>query len=195
MQLARLPLPGTANDMVDHVLHGADGVSKALEEIARKMGGGEVAVGFMEGATYPDGTPVAAVAFWNEYGHGGHFPAPPRPFFRNMITKESPTWPKKMAALAKATNYDGPKVLALMGEDIKGALQQSITDFVDVELSKTTLMLRSIYGNNPHEIRARDVLAAQELVAEGQSGATGTQAKPLIWTGHMLNSITYEVES
>ena len=41
--------------MTDHVLHGADGVSKALEEIARKMGGGEVAVGFMEGATYPDG--------------------------------------------------------------------------------------------------------------------------------------------
>ena len=78
-QLARLPLPGTANDMVDHVLHGADGVSKALEEIARKMGGGEVAVGFMEGATYPDGTPVAAVAFWNEYGGPGR---QPRPFFR-----------------------------------------------------------------------------------------------------------------
>ena len=181
--------------MPDKVLSGADGVMKALEDIARKMGGGEVAVGFMEGATYPDGTPVAAVAFWNEYGHGGQFPAPPRPFFRNMIEKESPDWPKKMAALAKVTDYDGPKVLALMGEDIKGALQQSITEFADVELSATTLMLRSIYGNSPGEIRARDVLAAQELVAEGQSGATGTQAKPLIWTGHMLNSVAYEVKT
>jgi hypothetical protein len=180
--------------MVDHVLQGADGVSKALEEIVRKMGGGEVSVGFMEGATYPDGTPVAAVAFWNEYGHGGPFPSPPRPFFRNMIAKESPNWPKTMAKLAKAFDYDGPKVLALMGEDIKGALQQSINDFADVELSKTTLMLREIYGNNPHQIRARDVLAAQELVAEGYSGASGTQAHPLIWTGHMLNSIAYEVK-
>jgi hypothetical protein len=123
--------------MSDKVLSGGDGVTKALEEIARKMGGGEVSVGFMEGATYPDGTPVAAVAFWNEVGK----PAtgqPPRPFFRNMIEKESPTWPKKMAALAKATNYDGPKVLAAMGEDIKGALQQSINDFQSPELAEST---------------------------------------------------------
>ena len=51
--------------MAGRTLQGSDAVMKALEEIARKMGGGEVAVGFMEGATYPDGTPVAAVAFWN----------------------------------------------------------------------------------------------------------------------------------
>ena len=180
--------------MSDKVLSGSDGVMKALEDIARKMGGGEVSVGFMADATYPDGTPVAAVAFWNEYGHAGPFPAPPRPFFRNMIAKESPTWPGKMAKLAKATDYDGPRVLALMGEDIKGALQQSITELVAPELSETTKMLRAIYGNSHSEIRARDVLAAQELVAEGNGGAEGTQAKPLIWTGHMLNSVAYEVK-
>lgn len=122
--------------MADHVLQGADGVSKALEEIARKMGGGEVSVGFMEGATYPDGTPVAAVAFWNEFGTST---IPPRPFFRPMIAKESPTWPGKMAKLAKATEYDGPKVLALMGEDIKGALQQSINDFTTPALKESTV--------------------------------------------------------
>ena len=33
-----------------------------------------------------------------------------------------------MAKLAKATDYDGDRVLALMGEDIKGALQKSIND-------------------------------------------------------------------
>ena len=65
-QLAR----HAVHTMPDKVLSGADGVMKALEDIARKMGGGEVAVGFMEGATYPDGTPVAAVAFWNEFGKG-----------------------------------------------------------------------------------------------------------------------------
>lgn len=185
--------PSFLRPLIMATLRGKDGVMKALEAIAKRMGGGEVAVGFLEGATYPDGTSVAQVAFWDEYGHGGRFPAPPRPFFRNMIEAESPTWPGKMAALAKATDYDGPRVLALMGEDIKGALQESITNLSAPALSETTKMLRSIYGNNPGEIRARDVLAAQQLVKEGEKGASGTQAKPLVWTGHMLNSVDYEV--
>lgn len=124
--------------MADKVLSGSDGIMKALEDIARKMGEGSVAVGFMEGATYSDGTPVAAVAFWNEFG----VPArgqPPRPFFRNMIAAESHTWPAKMAALAKATDYDGPKVLAAMGDDIKGALQQSINDLQTPQLAESTI--------------------------------------------------------
>jgi hypothetical protein len=122
--------------MAGHTLQGADGVAKALEEIAKRMGGGEVAVGFMDGATYPDGTPVAAVAYWNEFGKEGQ---PPRPCFRHLIAAESPAWPKKMAALAKATDYDGDKVLALRGEDIKGALQQSINDFQTPGLAPSTI--------------------------------------------------------
>jgi len=153
--------------MPDKVLSGADGVMKALEDIARKMGGGEVSVGFMAGATYPDGTPVAAVAFWNEFGTSRVPPRPffrtmPRPFFRQMIAKESPTWPGKMAKLAKATDYDGDKVLTLMGEDIKGALQQSINEFQSPPLAPSTIEAKGF-------------------------------AKPLIDTSHMLNSITYEV--
>lgn len=111
---------------------------KALEDIAARMGGGEVAVGFMEGATYPDGTPVAAVAFWNEFGSPANN-QPPRPFFRQMIAKESPTWPDKMAKLAKATDYDGEKVLALMGEDVGGALQQSINELETPALAESTV--------------------------------------------------------
>lgn len=122
--------------MPDKVLSGADGVMKALEDIARKMGGGNVAVGFMAGATYPDGTPVAAVAFWNEFGGPGR---PPRPFFRQMIAAESPTWAGKMAKLAKATDYDGDRVLALMGEDIGGGLQQSINEFTSPALAESTV--------------------------------------------------------
>lgn len=122
--------------MAGHSLSGSDGVMKALEAIAERMGGGEVAVGFMEGATYPDGTPVAAVAYWNEFGSSG---TPARPFFRRMIAAESPTWAPKMAKLAKATNYDGDKVLALMGEDVKGALQQSINDFQTPALAPSTV--------------------------------------------------------
>lgn len=143
-------------------LSGGDALQKKLAEIAKKMGGGEVSVGFMEGATYPDGTPVAAVAFWNEFG----VPAnnqPPRPFFRGMIAEESEGWAGKMGALAKVTDYDGQKVLAMMGEDIKGALQQSINDLVSPPLAQRTIDAKGF-------------------------------DKPLIDTGHMLNSVAYEVK-
>lgn len=109
---------------------------KKLEEIAQRMGGGAVAVGFLGDAVYPDGTPVAAVAFWNEFGKPGQSP---RPFFRQMIAAESPTWAAKMAALAKATNYDGDRVLGLMGEDIRDALKQSINDFQTPGLAQSTI--------------------------------------------------------
>lgn len=112
----------------------SDKLEAAIRGIAEKMSG-HVDVGFLEGATYPDGTPVAAVAFWNEYGSSG----PPRPFFRTMIAEESPSWPGKVAALAKATHNDGAKVLGLMGEDIDGALKQSIVDFTDPPLAASTI--------------------------------------------------------
>ena len=154
--------------MAGHTLQGADGLMKKLEDIAKRMGGGEVSVGFMEGSTYPDGTPVAAVAFWNEFGkmvesEFGNYFQMPRAFFRQMIAKEAPTWPAKMGKLAKALDYDGAKVLALMGEDIKGALQQSINDFQSPPLAPSTVEAKGF-------------------------------AKPLIDTSHMLNSISYEVK-
>lgn len=172
----------------------AQNVNKTLTEIAQKMGGGKVQIGFLEGATYPDGTPVAAVAAWNEFGHEGNFPAPPRPFFRTMIANESPGWPAKMANLAKATHYDGKLVLKLMGEDIAGALKQSIIETNDPPLSGTTLILRKRFWTNPGDITASDVVAAQQAAANGENGASGTQAKPLVWTGHLLQSVGYEVK-
>lgn len=122
--------------MATESLKGSEALMKKLEQIARDMGGGTVSVGFMEGATYPDGTPVAAVAFWNEFGGVSR---PARPFFRRMIAAESPTWPGKMAKAAKATDYNGAQVLGMMGEDIKGALQQSINDFKDPPLAGSTI--------------------------------------------------------
>lgn len=111
-----------------------DKLAAHLESLAKRMSG-SLEVGFLDEATYPDGTPVAAVAYWNEFGASG----PPRPFFRNMIAKESPEWPAKMAKLAAATNNDGPKILALMGEDIQGALIQSINDLTEPPLAQSTI--------------------------------------------------------
>lgn len=113
----------------------AEKIAARLAQIARGMDA-SVEVGFLEGATYEDGTPVAAVANWNEFGTST---APPRPFFRNMIAKESPSWGGKIAKLAVATGNDGVKILELMGEDIEGALKQSINDFTDPGNAESTI--------------------------------------------------------
>lgn len=149
-----------------------DRVTAKLTEISERMGDGHVNVGFMEGATYPDGTPVAAVAYWNEYGGPNR---PPRPFFRKMIMAESPSWGGKMAKLVKSKNYDGPTVLALMGEDIGGGLVQSINDFTTPALAMSTILARAS-GEKHGAIKS------------------GTIAKPLIDTAHMLNSVSYQVD-
>jgi hypothetical protein len=107
-----------------------------LKGIADRMKSGEVAVGFMEGSTYPDGTPVAAVAFWNEYGDPANN-RPPRPFFRQMIAKEAPTWAAKMAALAR--KHSDESVLGNMGANIGGELDQSIKDFTEPPLKQSTI--------------------------------------------------------
>ena len=151
--------------MSDYSLSGGDKIQAALEEIARKMGGGSVSVGFLEGATYKDGTPVAAVAFWNEYGIPSRG-QPPRPFFRRMIADESPTWPEKMAALAKVKDYNGQEVLTIMGDDIKGALQYSINNFYDPPLAQSTIDRKGF---------------DKPLIGGG------------LETGHMLNSVGFEV--
>ena len=163
----------------------SDAVAAKLKEIAKKVHG-SVDIGFIDSDQAP-------IAFWNEFGHGGRFPAPPRPFFRTMVAKDSPQWPKMMAQELKSSNFDGAHTLAYMGEEIEGALKQSIIDLTAPPLSKTTLRLRAKFGNNPQTIRARDVVQAQREVADGAPVASGTQAKPLIWTGTMLSSTTYKV--
>lgn len=175
------------------VLTGGSKLEKVLAQIGDSAKGGLV-VGFLEGATYPDGTSVAQVAFWGEFGHGGNFPAPPRPFFRKMIADESGGWGVKLSKALKYYEYDGSKALRAMGEDIKGALQESISTIDGPALSPTTLVLRERFWTNPGDIKRGDVLAAQQAVKDGKTGASGTQAKPLIWTGTMLNAVDYEVK-
>ena len=166
----------------------SDAVTAKLLDLARKAHG-SVQVGFIDSDQAP-------IAFWNEFGHKGRFPAPARPFFRNMVANESGKWPGMMAQALKSTQMDGRRTLAYMGEEIDGALKKSIIDTNDPPLSPTTLRLRFKFKNKPQNIRVRDVLQAQRDVAKGRKNlgmASGTQAEPLIWTGDMLNSTGYRV--
>lgn len=163
----------------------SEAVERRLKEIAANIGHGSVSVGFLSGATYPDGTPVAQVAFWNEFGTKGrafgespHPEAvaegirkepslvggiPPRPFFRLMVAKHSDDWADGLGKALIATKGDGPRALALMGEEIKGQLTQSINDLTTPPLAPSTIRRKGF-------------------------------SKPLIDTAHMIDSIAYRVD-
>jgi hypothetical protein len=62
--------------MATQTFSGGAALEAKLREIAEKVGkANTVNVGFLEGATYPDGTPVAQIAAINEYGGTATVPA------------------------------------------------------------------------------------------------------------------------
>jgi hypothetical protein len=106
----------------------------ALEQ---KLGAAKsVKVGFLAGATYPEGTSVAAVAAYNEYGTAT---SPSRPFFRNMIAEQSPTWPAKLKAVMQRSDMNTHQALDIMGQEIAGRLTESINKFEGVPLAPSTI--------------------------------------------------------
>ncbi len=120
-----------------------------------------VRVGFLAGATYPDGTPVAMVAAIQDFG-APRAGIPPRPFFRNMIAAKSPEWGPATGALLVANGYDAARTLRQVGEAVAGQLRQSVVDTNEPPLAESTVARKGF-------------------------------SKPLVDTGHMLNSIDYEV--
>jgi len=158
--MAGIPMAGKPLEV-----KGGDGLTSYFEQLAKKIGkGASVRVGFLEGATYPTsqkkalrnsykrrqrnniqgpiqgakgGTTVAEVAAANEFGDPAH-KRPPRPFFRNMVAEKSPTWGKSLSNILKLNNLDVDKSMALMGEGIRGQLQESIRTFTTPGLAEST---------------------------------------------------------
>jgi hypothetical protein len=118
---------------------GGDALSAKLRQMVGKLGSAsEVRVGFLEGATYPDGTPVAEVAAIQNFGApAANVPA--RPFFSNMVSQESPEWGRQFGQIMRDTELDAGKGLALMGEGIAGQLRQSIADTNEPPLAAATI--------------------------------------------------------
>jgi len=118
---------------------GGDALEKKLAELAESLGNAQtLRVGFLEGATYPDGESVPMVAAANEFGDPG-MNRPARPFFRRMIAEKSPEWGNDIGKIAVAVNYDASTIFPLMGERIKEQLQGSIRELTDPALAQSTI--------------------------------------------------------
>lgn len=80
-------------------------------------------VGIFESAKY-DGTPVAQVAFWQEFGTAK---IPMRPFLRNAIAKNTRKWGDSVKTALIGTN-DSEKALKMLGEIMRGDIVLSLTN-------------------------------------------------------------------
>ena len=177
-----------------------DKVMEFLDSVSSELSSKQLKVGFLEGATYPDGTSMPMVAASNEFGNPASG-SPPRPFFRNAIASKSEEWSEKVEKLMKSHDGDTDTVLNLIGEIIKAGIQESIRTIQEPPLSQVTVLLRSRFPNNRAEMTKWDVVKAREDVFGGP-GYFGpvkkvdvdmSNNKPLIWTGDMLRAVDYEV--
>jgi hypothetical protein len=120
-------------------ISGGDKLEAALADLSKKVNRPAVLqVGFMEGAAYPDGTPVALVAAINEYGRPS-IGQPPRPFFRRAIAAHASEWAGELATLLRANDYDPGPALEVQGRVIQGEIKQSISDLTDPPLKPSTV--------------------------------------------------------
>ncbi len=120
-------------------LRGGHKWQAALDKMAENLSSGATAdIGFLPDKRYPDGKLVAMVAAIQEYGAPSRG-IPPRPFFRQMVAEQSPTWPRAVAQLLKNTDYNAEKTLDQMGALIKGELQRKINTFEGTPLAPSTI--------------------------------------------------------
>lgn len=143
----------------------SDKVMDALDGIGNALANKQLKVGFIDGATYPDGTPVAMVAATNEYGDPANN-QPARPFFRNAISEHEAEWNDDIARGIES-GYETEHVLALVGEKIAGDVVQSIATLMNPEISGATIAARLQRGNE--------------------------STKPLVDTKVMIRDVHYEV--
>lgn len=152
-----------------------------------KSGNGkpDVKVGFMSTDQYPDGTYVAQVAYWNEYGTKS---TPARPFMRNAIAKNQEHWGEDFKDALDASNGNIAEALKIMGLVIEGQVRDEITSGEFAPNSMTTNLLKDRFPTGGYNMD--DFLAAHK---DAQAGETAPAGKTLVWTGKMLQSVKSEV--
>lgn len=143
----------------------ADAIEDFLNNVASQLDSKQVKVGFIDGATYPDGTPVVIAAITTEVGDPANNQEP-RPYFRNAISEHESEWSETVArGLKKGLPVD--QVLEVVGAQIQGDVQESIATLMEPALRPSTIAARRSRGND--------------------------STKPLVDTKVMIGDVNYEV--
>lgn len=170
------------------------GKIEALREAVKGLDGVESKVGWFESAKYEDGTPVAGVAYVQEFGSTKRS-IPPRPFFRSTADEKRGDWAKTAENISRAVvrgKIPAEKVGEAVALAAEGHVRATITKITQPALSPITIELRrrrrageTVTGKTVGD-------AAKASKSAFFQGASGSEAKPLVDTGYMLATLTSE---
>lgn len=158
------------------------------------LNGVRARVGFFESAHYADGTPVAYVAAIQEYGSG---PIPPRSFMRSTVAEQGYRWVEQLRQGSTAVlegRYTAHQVIEIMAMGAAGDIGKKIASITTPPLSPVTLQARQNdpTGDKRHTITGKKVGEFARFI--GPINVSGTAAKPLVWSGLMIQSVTAVVD-
>lgn len=163
------------------------GWKAAIRDIERKaQQGAHTRVGFLEGQTYPDGTSVAQVAAWDEFGTKT---SPPRPFMRDTIAEHKDEWAGDLKKIIKKNDYDVHQCMDVMGYIISSQMRDQIQEGDYAKNSDLTNLLKHRFPTG--EYTTADFLEAVRDVKDGKRAPEG---KPLVWSGTVFNSVAHDVK-
>ena len=148
---------------------GGEKLKKIITKAIKQSGARSVSIGFFSDSKYPDGTPVPAVAAWQEFGTER---IPERPFIR-PATKSATDDIRKLVrrAVNTKTMEVDPRLGDVIGGKVQGEIKKGISALRTPPLSETTLHIRRTRRANRTK-----------------------SDKPLIDTGQMRTSVTYTVD-
>lgn len=165
-----------------------------IDNMTKEMEDRSVVAGFVEGAEYSDGTPIAQVAATQNFGNGK---IPPRPFMTKAIEENEDEWLEELGdALKSGQSVD--KALTTIGLLMQADIKQAIIDTNEPPLALLTLLIRKIKRDRhlvgmpttPEILmEARHALRGDDVI-----DLEGVSDKPLVDSGTMLNHVDFQVK-
>jgi hypothetical protein len=185
---------------------GGAALEAKLKEIAAKVGKpNTVRVGFLEDATYPDGTPVALIAATNEYG--GTVTVPAHDVTINRSIKSDGTF-NKNGQFVKADKANFSTTHHVESYEIDTPARPFFRDMIQKRKGEWAPDLGNIIkasdydtavalGRMGKHIEEQLQESIREFSSPGNAESTIAKKgfdKPLIESSHMLNSVDSEVQ-
>ncbi|MBS4773128.1 MAG: hypothetical protein KHX55_02495 [Proteobacteria bacterium] len=151
-----------------------------LKKMAKNSKKARLTAGFYKDAKYADGTPVAQVAAWNNFGtlreDGSEF-IPPRPFFTDAINENKDKWAEGLGKRLKANGMDIENAMKRVGEEMRADIQDKIEHNNYVPNSPVTI--NGVYH------KSKKTGKVFEIKGKGVNS-------PLRNTRHMRDSVGYQ---
>lgn len=180
-------------DGLEAVDQGMELLLDRVSELDKK----EVSIGWFEDSLYTDGTPVAYIAYLNEFGQHA------RPFIRPAIDKNMPSWETLLAKQTKevlAGNQSASGMFNIIGAVISSQVKNELAQGDHKPLSKVTLAVRKWKRINSmvgKPIPYKNYLAIVDAVRKGETGKgelgePDGNTTPLQDTHLMIDTLTWE---